>query len=239
MLLWILISPGQKSFNYDSFVIWKTPISFCAFINTETDFLISSFYCIYTFRKNFTFFLNFRVQFLWESIKKTMKKINISRFVTPLLVAFFLPLLLSNCSSSRNATTLSTDEIQNMVNSSRFIFVADRLTTVRGTTRYLTNYYYVNVTKDKLSSFLPFLGRIYHPLLDPTNGPLRFTSTRFTYNVTPKNKNGWEIIIKPQDNSDVQQLRFEIFDNGSTTLDITSLDRDAISFAGRIEKLNE
>ena len=168
-----------------------------------------------------------------------MKTINIKRAVTLLLAAFLLPLLLSSCSSSRNVTTLSADEIQNMVNSSQFIFVADRLTPLRGTPRYLTNYYYVNVTRDKLSSFLPFLGRIYHPLLDPTNGPLRFTSTRFTYNVTPKNKNGWEIIIKPGDNQYVQQLRFDIFNNGSTTLYVTSQDRDAISFSGHIEKLNE
>lgn len=156
-----------------------------------------------------------------------------------LLSAFLLPLLLSQCSSSKNVTTLSPAEIQNMVNSSQFIFVADRLTPLRGATRYLTNYYYVNVNKDKLNSFLPFLGRIYHPLLDPTKGPLRFTSTRFTYTVTPKNKDGWGVIIKPMDYSDVQQLNFEIFDNGNANLNVISTDRDGISFSGRIEKLNE
>jgi len=167
-----------------------------------------------------------------------MKTINIKRSAMLLLSAFLLPLLLSQCSSSKNVTTLSSDEIQNMVNSSQFIFVADKLTPLRGTTRFLTNYYYVNVTKDKLSSFLPFLGRIYHPLLDPTNGPLRFTSTRFTYKVTPK-KNRWNVIIKPSDYLDVQELDFEIFDNGNANLNVISTDRDGISFSGRIEKLNE
>lgn len=168
-----------------------------------------------------------------------MKTISIKRFVKLILAAFLLPALLSQCSSSKNVATLNSDEIQNMVNSSQFIFVADRLTPMRGSTRYLTAYYYVNVNTDKLSSFLPFLGRIYHPLMDPTKGSLRFTSTNFTYNVTSKNKNGWEVTIKPRDYSDVQQLNFEIFDNGAANLNIMSTDRDAISFSGRIEKLNE
>lgn len=126
-----------------------------------------------------------------------------------------------------------------MVNSAQFIFVADRLTPLRGGTRYLTSYYYVNVNKDKLSSFLPFLGRIYHLLIDPTRGSLRFTSTNFTYDVTSKNKNGWDVTIKPRDHTDVQQLNFEIHDNGSANLNVVSTDRDNISFSGRIEKLNE
>jgi len=96
----------------------------------------------------------------------------------------------------------------------------------------------VNVSRDKLNSFLPYVGRIYRPLLDPSKGPLRFTSDKFTYNVSPKNKNAWEITIKPGDNTEVEQMRFDLFDNGTATLNVTSTDRDAISFSGRIEKLN-
>lgn len=156
-----------------------------------------------------------------------------------LLVAVLLPLLLTSCSSSKNASALNSNDVKNMVNSSGFIFIADRLTPFSGTTRYLTNYYYVNVSKDGLNSFLPFVGRIYHPLLDPSRGPLRFTSNKFTYHVTSKNKNGWEVIIKPQDNSDVDEMRFTIFENGTANLDVSSNDRTSISFSGRVEKLND
>jgi len=168
-----------------------------------------------------------------------MKKTNIKSTAMLLLSACALSLVLSQCSSSKNVTGLSSDDIQNMVNSSQFAFVADRLTPMRGTSRYLTNYYYLDVEKDNLNSFLPFLGRIYQPLLDPTKGPLRFTSTRFSYNVTSKNKSGWEVVIKPMDYPDVQELDFDIFDNGSANLTVLSTDRDAISFSGRIEKLNK
>jgi hypothetical protein len=167
-----------------------------------------------------------------------MKTLNIKGWATLLLVAFLLPLLFTKCSSSKNVTSFSADEMQNIIDSTGFIFIADKLTSSRGTPRYLTNYYYVNVSKDELNSFLPYVGRIYHPLLDPSKGPLRFTSGKFTYNVSPKNKNAWEITIKPRDNSEVEQMRFDLFDNGTATLYVTSTDRDAISFSGRIEKLN-
>lgn len=168
-----------------------------------------------------------------------MKTINIQRPIKVLLAVFLLSFLLSRCSSSKNVTTLNSEEINNIVNSSQFIFVADRLSPLRGGTRNLTSYYYLYVDKDTLTSFLPFLGRIYHPLIDPARGSFRFTSTNFTYKVTSKNKNGWNIVINPKDYANVQQLDFQIFDNGTANLNIISTDRDNISFSGRIEKLNE
>ncbi|MGN6297433.1 MAG: DUF4251 domain-containing protein [Ginsengibacter sp.] len=45
--------------------------------------------------------------------------------------------------------------------------------------------------------------------------------------------------VKPRDNSEVEQMRFDLFGNGTATLNVTSTDRDAISFSGRIEKLSE
>ena len=171
-------------------------------------------------------------------LKKTMKTTNMQRSLRLLLSVFLLSFFLSRCSSSKNVTTLNSDEITNMVNSSQFIFVADRLSPLRGGTRYLSSYYYLDVDKDTLTSFLPFLGRIYHPLIDPTRGSFRFTSTNFTYDVTSKNKNGWNIVVKPKDYSNVEQLDFQIFDNGTANLNIFSTDRDNISFSGRIENLN-
>lgn len=167
-----------------------------------------------------------------------MKTTNIKQPLRSLLAVFLLSLLLSACSSSKNVTTLNSEEINNMVNSSQFIFVADRLSPMRGGTRYLSSYYYLDVNKDTLTSFLPFLGRIYHPLIDPSRGSFRFTSENFTYDVTSKNKNGWNIVIKPRDYSNVKQLDFQVFDNGAANLSIISTDRDNISFSGRIEKLN-
>ena len=46
-------------------------------------------------------------------------------------------------------------------------------------------------------------------------------------------------MIKPSDYQNVEQMEFDIFDNGTANLNVTSTDRDDISFSGRIEKLNK
>ncbi|HET7118060.1 MAG TPA: DUF4251 domain-containing protein [Hanamia sp.] len=168
-----------------------------------------------------------------------MKSINLQRSIKFLLSAFLLSFLLSQCSSSKKVVKLNSDEVKNMVNSSRFVFVANRVTPLRGRTRFLTSYYDVVVKKDSLTTFLPFFGRAFQAPMDPSKGGIQFISTNFTYNVTTKNNNEWDIIIKPNDYADVQQLYFNIFDNGTANLNVVNTHRDPISFSGHIEKIKE
>jgi hypothetical protein len=97
----------------------------------------------------------------------------------------------------------------------------------------------VVVKKDTISSFLPFFGRAFQAPMDPSKGAIQFTSTNFSYNVNPKNNDQWEVTIRPNDYPDVQQLFFNIFDNGTATLNVVSTHRDPISFSGHIERINE
>lgn len=94
---------------------------------------------------------------------------------------------------------------KNMIDSQHFVFEAQSVSPLRGNFRNLTSSYDVTVTKDTLLSYLPYFGRAYHPQYNPTKLSLDFTSTSFSYLVSPHKKNGWDIIIKPKDNSDIQQ----------------------------------
>lgn len=172
-------------------------------------------------------------------IKKIMKKIKIYRFVPYLLVAFLLSFVFSQCSSSKKAVKLSFDDIKDMVNSSQFVFVADRVTPLRGSTRFLTSSYDVVVKKDSLTCFLPFFGQASQAPMDLSKEGIQFTSTNFSYNVNPKNTNQWDVLIKPNDYSSVQQLYFNIFDNGNANLNVVNTNRDPISFSGHIEKIKK
>lgn len=168
-----------------------------------------------------------------------MKKIKIQKFILYPLSAFLLSFLLSQCSSSKKINNLNSDEVKNMVNSPQFVFVANRVTPLRGHSHFLTSYYDVVVKKDSLTTFLPFFGRAYQAPLDPSKGGIQFTSTNFSYNVVAKKDNEWDITIKPNDYSDVQQLYFNIFGNGTANLNVLSTSRDPISFSGHIEKVKE
>jgi hypothetical protein len=167
-----------------------------------------------------------------------MKIKNIENPASVLFFALLIPLILLGCSSSKTAVKLNADDIKNMVDSSQFVFVAERVTPLRGGTRHLTSRYDVIVKKDSVDCALPYFGRAYQAPIDPSNGGIQFTSTNFSYKQN-SNNNGWEVLIKPNDNSDVQQLMFNIFGNGTATLNVVNTHREPISFYGHIERVNQ
>ncbi len=148
--------------------------------------------------------------------------------------------ILFSCSSSKHASSyksdLSATEIKNMIDSHNFIFVAESLNPLRGRFRTLTSRYDVAVSRDSLSADLPYFGRAYSLPVDPSQGGIKFTTTKFSYDVTQPKSNKWNVTVKPQDGGDAQQLNFAIFDNGSASLNVSSNSKDPISYNGHLEK---
>jgi hypothetical protein len=166
-----------------------------------------------------------------------MKRKNIVKLVALSVFALLISMVLYSCSSSKNTVKLNSDEVRDIVDSSRFVFVAERVNPLRGASRYLTSRYDVVVKKDTVNCYLPYFGRAYQAPMDPSKGGIQFTSTNFSYNLTAKSNNQWEVTIRPNDYMDVQQLYFNIFENGTASLNVVSAHRDAISFTGHIERI--
>jgi len=153
---------------------------------------------------------------------------------------FFL-LALTVCSASVYAQDSTKDNkaskesnVKNMVDAGNYVFVAQTALPVRGGMRQLTSYYDLKVSKDTIVSALPYFGRAYTAPIDPTEGGINFTSTNFNYTTTERKKGGWDILIKPKDGKDVQQLFLTISETGYAVLQATSNNRQAISFNGYI-----
>ncbi len=154
--------------------------------------------------------------------------------ITSVLAAMMLVLALSSCSSSRKMVQLSGDEISEMINNRTFTFVADRMNPLRGSQKNLTAYYDLTVDKDTLDSFLPYYGRARGIIL-PSDSGLRFTSRDFNYSVKEGKNNSWIVSIRPKDTQQVQSMTLTIFENGSSTLDVNSTNKDPISFYGNLQ----
>lgn len=154
------------------------------------------------------------------------------------LMLIFISLLLFKCSSTKNTTNnVERAAVAKMVNDHSFIFVAERMDPLRGRSRILTSSYDVRVNNDSLVSYLPYFGRAYSAPIDPSNVGTQFTSTNFTYQGNEVKNNQWRISIVPKDVQSIQELVFTIFDNGNTTLNITSTSRDQISYSGYLKKV--
>ncbi|MEO9003934.1 MAG: DUF4251 domain-containing protein [Ginsengibacter sp.] len=168
---------------------------------------------------------------------ETKRNFSLIKFsILGLLVSLFLV----QCTASKKIEKLTSGDIKSMIDSSRFVFNAERVNPLRGRTRYLTSSYDVTVKKDSVESFLPYFGRAYQAPMDPSKGGIQFTSTDFSYMVNSgRQDDQWDVVIKPKDNNDVQEMRFNIFGNGTASLNVISTHKDAISFTGHIESIKK
>lgn len=164
-------------------------------------------------------------------------KIN-QNAISILFFALIIPLLFFSCTSSKKIVQLNSDDVRNMVDSSRFDFVAERVNPLRGSTRYLTSPYDVIVKKDSVVCYLPFFGRAYQAPVDLSKGGIEFTSTNFSYQSNSKD-GSWDVLVKPNDYQNVQQLLFNISANGTATLNVVNTNRDPISFYGYIQRVKK
>lgn len=146
---------------------------------------------------------------------------------------------IAGCSATRKTVKLSASEVSQLVSDQSFVFIAERMNPLRGANRSLTSYYDVKVGRDTLSSYLPYFGRAYGGIIDPAGGGLQFTSTDYVYSATPGKGDSWSISIQPRDLPQIQSLTFNVFNNGTATLNVTSTNRDPISFYGYLQPLDK
>lgn len=151
---------------------------------------------------------------------------------TKAFLSLFTVIILA-ASSIVKAQDKKPDEMKRIIESQNYIFKAQMVNPLGGGSRQLTPEYDLSITKDTIISYLPYFGRAYTAPIDPTEGGIKFTSTHFEYK-SPKDGKGWEITIKPNDVRNVQELYLTIFDNGNATLQVTSTDRQSISFNGYV-----
>jgi hypothetical protein len=126
--------------------------------------------------------------------------------------------------------------ISSLITSRHFTFDARSVSPAGGATRQLTSYYDVTLKGDTLISYLPYFGRAYSPPINTSDAGINFTSKDFSYESTQRRRGGWNILIKPNDVPNAQQLSFSISENGQASLQVISNNRQTISFQGVIKE---
>lgn len=142
-------------------------------------------------------------------------------------------------SNKQDKQTAKETQIKNLVDSQNYVFKAQSAMPMSGRTRQLTSDYDLKVTKSSIVSYLPYFGRAYTAPINPSQGGIQFTSKDFDYTATPGKKGGWDIQIKPKDYRDVQQMTLSISRDGYASLQVTSTNRQMISFNGYIAAIKQ
>jgi hypothetical protein len=144
----------------------------------------------------------------------------------------FLMILLS-ASNFLQAQKLDKATVQNLVDSKNFVFKVQSVHPMTGMSNQSTADYDVRVLGDSVSTYLPYFGRAYSATYGESGG-FNFTSTKFEYKLKERKKGGWDIAISPKDTRDVRQMNFTVSENGYASLQVTSNNRQPISYSGYI-----
>lgn len=146
-------------------------------------------------------------------------------------------LFTANAQTKTNKKTSKEADIKTKVDQQHYTFLADYVLPLRGGAHALTEVYYdLKVTKDTVKSFLPYFGRAYFDIpYNPSDGGIKFSSTKFDYTVKEKKKGGWEITINPRDVKNIERLILNISPDGYASLAVTCANRDFIAYDGSLK----
>lgn len=163
--------------------------------------------------------------------------------MTNLKNLLILVLIVSSGLSFASAQTTKKDKkaakeatIKSNVDARNYTFLATYMLPQRGGGKTLTSEYDLRVTKDSVIAFLPYYGRAYFDVpYGGADGGIKFTSTKFSYELKDRKKGGWEITIKPTDVRNIDRLILNISTDGYASLSVTSTNRDFITFDGYLK----
>jgi hypothetical protein len=128
-------------------------------------------------------------------------------------------------------------EVKQWIDQKNYLFVAQYAQPLGGGNIYVQPNYDLKIANDSVTAFLPFFGRAFTAPINPSEGGIKFTSTKYDYQAKQDKKGMWNILIKPADTRDVRQLRLSVSPGGYATLNIINTNRTPISFTGYVEEV--
>ena len=130
------------------------------------------------------------------------------------------------------------EETKALVESKTFVFDARNVNPMNGNSMFLTSEYDVNITSDSIFSYLPYYGVAYSASYGGTDSPMIFNKPFETFNIE-KIKKGYLVKVTVKNGSDRLVFSFFISETGSTTLSLSSTNRQSITYYGDIVKTEE
>ncbi|MGQ8338378.1 DUF4251 domain-containing protein [Sunxiuqinia sp. A32] len=134
---------------------------------------------------------------------------------------------------------VKADEIKQLIESQQFKFTARSANPLIGGRIDLTSTYDFTVDSMKVEAWLPYYGRAYRIDYGSTNGGIKFKETAESIDISlNKKENAYKVKIVVDTKNDYYQIYLEVGLAGYGILNISSNNRQSISFYGIIEPLD-
>jgi GH18 family chitinase len=147
------------------------------------------------------------------------------------LLAFVLLTIAVFRGSAQDDET-KADVVKKQIEEKSFVFKAQLAIPLKGRhVSLITSSFDVKISGDTVNVYLPYYGRSHTVVLGHDEDGIQFKSVRNKYKVNPK-KNGWNVIVKPEDLEYAIELNFDISKSGEIMLNVKYDKKDPISFKG-------
>lgn len=150
-------------------------------------------------------------------------------------IILFIAFIAGGCAASQNPVRV--EKMRTLVESKNFIFRPNAILPLPSTAQRLdlaTGRFFVTLNNGNLSAELPYIGESISPAIGRDEVNIKFNTTNFTYDQKNTKKNRWQITVRPQGVQNVNEMIFDIYDNGTATVKVGSNTRQSISFEGYI-----
>lgn len=147
-------------------------------------------------------------------------------------IAFFVLLAGSASAQSRSEKEM---RIKRLLDSKNFTFVARSANPMSGGNIQLnSSNYQLSFYNDSLESYLPYFGVAYRAQYGSAESPLIFSSGHFSYQAKASKRGGQTLTIKLNSPNDPDVMILSVSPSGYGTLQVSSVNRQPISFYGSI-----
>lgn len=152
-------------------------------------------------------------------------------------MALLATMVLTSCATAEERAAKAAEQAKKVtaaLNERHYVIAIDRMIPMRGASRSVSYGYSVEVRNDSLISHLPYFGRAYNVPYGGGKG-LNFDAPISSYKEFQKKSDRRSIEIGLVNDEDTYVYVIDVFDNGSASLQVTSRQRESISYSGKME----
>jgi len=144
-----------------------------------------------------------------------------------------------SCMSSNAVSKNELSQIvRKQIDDRHFTIEVTRMLPMNGRSSELTSLYSLTVNSDSIDSYLPYFGTAYSIPYGGGQG-LTFKAPITDYTENFDSKGTADISIQTRSEDDNYHYRIQIFKNGSASILVTPVNRQAISFYGNLKMKEE
>ena len=159
------------------------------------------------------------------------------KFFVSMIIAVCACAILCGCATSEERAAQKAEMARNVtkaLNERNYKISILRMNPMRGSSRSVSYGYSVEVRNDTLFSYLPYFGRAYNVPYGGGKG-LNFSHPIENYQEYQKKNGQRHIEIGLTNEEDTYLYTIEVFDNGNSSVEVWSRQRERIFYTGMME----